>query len=233
MSRGQKNSTIERHVAQLGVPIVYADDDVCLLHQRTHIAGYSNWLTTPLWVGYTLKSGQREGLSGADCLRPDVRLSLSTRANCSHLANSNTQNLTLEYLFPPNLSGSSSAAMDGMLGSNVVPMTSEFSIRVWGPLHSLIKQWADKYGTLHVFSGPIFDYNHDGLYDRREQITNWFNDKVPVPTHVYVIVARCETTQSSFHHACAKFSAMAFVLPNVDRMLSCQVCFYNTYIPFL
>ena len=42
---------------------------------------------------------------------------------------------------------------------------------IWTATLTLLQEYADKYGRIHVTVGPLFDYNGDGLRDRWTDIT--------------------------------------------------------------
>ena len=44
-------------------------------------------------------------------------------------------------------------------------------IGIWRNLILLIQKWVQSAGTIHVISGPVFDYDADGIADKIENIT--------------------------------------------------------------
>ena len=61
--------------------------------------------------------------------------------------------------------------MDSLILTNTVPMKAGFDRDVdgmsgaWQGLLQYIRDWVETYETVHVISGPVFDYNADGKRD--------------------------------------------------------------------
>ena len=39
------------------------------------------------------------------------------------------------------------------------------NVGIWQDLLYVVEEYAEKYGSIQVLTGPIFDYNSDGLAD--------------------------------------------------------------------
>ena len=42
---------------------------------------------------------------------------------------------------------------------------------IWNPLQNLISQWVHKYRQVNLITGPVFDYNGDGIADSYDGLT--------------------------------------------------------------
>lgn len=44
-----------------------------------------------------------------------------------------------------------------------------FSTGIWKTLHKKVEKWTTLYSNINVITGPVFDWNHDGLPDQFNQ----------------------------------------------------------------
>ncbi|KAF4022515.1 hypothetical protein G4228_014026 [Cervus hanglu yarkandensis] len=165
-------------------------------------------------------SGIAEHLT--NCVRPDVRISPSFSQSC--LAYKNDKQMSYGFLFPPYLSSSPEAKYDAFLVTNMVPMYPAFK-RIWNYFQRvLVKKYASERNGVNVISGPIFDYDYDGLHDTQDKIKQYVEgSSVPVPTHYYSILTSCLDFTQPADRCDGPLSVSAFVLPHrPDNDESCN-----------
>lgn len=109
-------------------------------------------------------------------------------------------------------------------------VTSGFYYGPWKQLLSLIRQYMQHYRQLLMWTGPVFDHNHNGIAD--PLIFNGNGDseesasgQLPPPSHIFVILLRCSnnTWHSSGRHCeqPERTKTLAFVLPVLEKDLNC------------
>lgn len=128
------------------------------------------------------------------------------------------------FLFPPYLSSSPEAKYDAFLVTNMVPMYPAFK-RVWAYFQRvLVKKYASERNGVNVISGPIFDYNYDGLRDTEDEIKQYVEgSSIPVPTHYYSIITSCLDFTQPADKCDGPLSVSSFILPHrPDNDESCN-----------
>ncbi|XP_076027638.1 autotaxin-like isoform X2 [Genypterus blacodes] len=206
-------------------PAVMFAADYSLLHHVEFISGYSRELAMPLWTSYTLP--QQEDMtpvpevSGGQCIRVDTRVSADQSQSCSIYKRNNQ--LTYGFLFPPELASSSESRFDASLITNTVPMYPAFK-RVWSYLQgALLRRYAEEHNGINVLTGPIFDYNYDGLRDTAEKIKEFSADASPIPSHFYTVVTSCQERNQTAEECDGPLSVFSFILPHrEDNTESCN-----------
>uniref|UniRef100_A0A8C0XG39 Ectonucleotide pyrophosphatase/phosphodiesterase family member 2 n=1 Tax=Castor canadensis TaxID=51338 RepID=A0A8C0XG39_CASCN len=219
-----KGSTEERHLLY-GRPAVLYRTRYDILYHSDFESGYSEIFLMPLWTSYTVSkqaevSGIPEHLT--NCVRPDVRVSPSFSQNC--LAYKNDKQMSYGFLFPPYLSSSPEAKYDAFLVTNMVPMYPAFK-RIWNYFQRvLVKKYASERNGVNVISGPIFDYDYDGLRDTEDEIKQYVEgSSIPVPTHYYSIITSCLDFTQPADKCDGPLSVSSFILPHrSDNDESCN-----------
>ena len=219
-----KGSTEERHLLY-GRPAVLYRTSYDILYHTDFESGYSEIFLMPLWTSYTI-SKQAEVSSIPEhltnCVRPDVRVSPGFSQNC--LAYKNDKQMSYGFLFPPYLSSSPEAKYDAFLVTNMVPMYPAFK-RVWTYFQRvLVKKYASERNGVNVISGPIFDYNYNGLRDIEDEIKQYVEgSSIPVPTHYYSIITSCLDFTQPADKCDGPLSVSSFILPHrPDNDESCN-----------
>ncbi|XP_077991015.1 venom phosphodiesterase-like [Glandiceps talaboti] len=224
LSKSEVNQSLNLH-APLGRPLVKFDASHCVLTQDDYVTGYNNDVKMPMWVSYTVeKQNDRQQLSPPeDCLRPDVRLPLEDSPDCNDYTSALSDNYTRSYLYPPGIGERLEEQMDALISSNLIPQYKHFVKDVWSHLAIKLISWADKYNGINVMTGPVYDYNFDGLRDSVEVL----NDKgklygnLVIPTHYFVVVTRCQGNATI--SACSDaMETISFIIPNTDGIQTCQ-----------
>ncbi|XP_026515689.1 ectonucleotide pyrophosphatase/phosphodiesterase family member 2 [Terrapene carolina triunguis] len=216
--------TEEKHLLY-GRPAVLYRTKYNILHHQDFESGYSETFLMPLWTSYTISkqaevSGVPEHLS--NCVRPDLRISPGNSQSCS--AYRADKQMTYGFLFPPQLSSSAEAKYDAFLITNIIPMYPAFK-KVWNYFQRvLVKRYATERNGVNVISGPIFDYDYDGLHDTPEKIKQYVEgSSVPVPTHYYSIITSCLDFTQPADKCDGPLSVLSYILPHrPDNDESCN-----------
>uniref|UniRef100_A0A3Q1G9Y5 Ectonucleotide pyrophosphatase/phosphodiesterase 2 n=1 Tax=Acanthochromis polyacanthus TaxID=80966 RepID=A0A3Q1G9Y5_9TELE len=200
-----------------GRPAVMFNTQYSLLHHVEFISGYSKDLAMPLWTAYTLP--RQEDLTpvpevspSVPCIRVDSRVSTDHSQSCTTYSQNN--HLTYGFLFPPELATSPESRYDASLITNTIPMYSAFK-RLWSYLQgTLLRRFADESNGINVLSGPVFDFNYDGLRDTTEKIKEFSADGPPVPTHFYTIVTSCQEVNQTVEECDGALRVFSYLLPH-------------------
>ncbi|XP_019497663.1 PREDICTED: ectonucleotide pyrophosphatase/phosphodiesterase family member 2 isoform X3 [Hipposideros armiger] len=214
----------ERHLLY-GRPAVLYRTRYDILYHTDFESGYSEIFLMSLWTSYTVSkqaevSGIPEHLT--NCVRPDVRVSPSFSQSC--LAYKNDKQMSYGFLFPPYLSSSPEAKYDAFLVTNMVPMYPAFK-RIWNYFQRvLVKKYASERNGVNVISGPIFDYDYDGLHDTQEKIKQYVEgSSIPIPTHYFSIITSCLDFTQPADKCDGPLSVSSFILPHrPDNEESCN-----------
>uniref|UniRef100_A0A8C8SDV4 Autotaxin n=1 Tax=Pelusios castaneus TaxID=367368 RepID=A0A8C8SDV4_9SAUR len=216
--------TEEKHLLY-GRPAILYRTKYNILHHQDFESGYSETFLMPLWTSYTISkqadvSGVPEHLT--NCVRPDLRISPGNSQSCS--AYKADKQMTYGFLFPPQLSSSPDAKYDAFLITNIIPMYPAFK-KVWNYFQRvLVKRYATERNGVNVISGPIFDYDYDGLHDTTEKIKQYVEgSSVPVPTHYFSIITSCLDFTQPADKCDGPLSVLSYILPHrPDNDESCN-----------
>uniref|UniRef100_A0A8D0E8I1 Autotaxin n=1 Tax=Salvator merianae TaxID=96440 RepID=A0A8D0E8I1_SALMN len=216
--------TEDKHLLY-GRPAVLYRTKYSILHHHDFESGYSETFMMPLWTSYTISkqaevSGVPEQL--VNCVRPDLRVSPMNSQTCTSYRVD--RQMSYGFLFPPQLSSSATAKYDAFLITNVIPMYPAFK-KVWNYFQRvLVKRYATERNGVNVISGPIFDYDFDGLHDTPDKIKLYVEgSSVPVPTHYYSIITSCLDFTQPADKCDGPLSVLSYILPHrPDNDESCN-----------
>uniref|UniRef100_A0A8C9W8M9 Ectonucleotide pyrophosphatase/phosphodiesterase 2 n=1 Tax=Scleropages formosus TaxID=113540 RepID=A0A8C9W8M9_SCLFO len=201
-----------------GRPAVLFQTKYSLLHHNDFISGYSEALAMPLWTSYTVSIDVRNTIS----LR--VIFSKVFQQSCSSflLPNDDGDNGDSTHLFI-ELASSTETTYDAVLITNTAPMYLAFK-RIWTYFQeTLVKRYAGERNGVNIISGPIFDYDFDGLRDSEEKIKEYSGDSLPIPTHYYVVITSCSDSTQTVKTCDSPLSVFSFILPHrLDNDESCN-----------
>ncbi|XP_008420855.1 ectonucleotide pyrophosphatase/phosphodiesterase family member 2 [Poecilia reticulata] len=209
-----------------GRPAVMFSTQYSLLHHVEFISGYSKELAMPLWTAYTLP--RQEDLTpipdvspSVNCIRVDPRVSSVHSQSCTTYNQNN--HLTYGFLFPPELATSPESRFDSSLITNTVPMYPSFK-RIWSYLQAtLLRRYSEENNGINVLSGPVFDYNYDGLRDTTAQIKESSANSPLIPTHFYTIVTSCQEMNQTVDECDGALKVFSFILPHrPDNSETCK-----------
>ncbi|XP_064203911.1 ectonucleotide pyrophosphatase/phosphodiesterase family member 2-like [Anguilla rostrata] len=198
-----------------GRPAVLFQTNYSLLHHLDFISGYSESLAMPLWTSYTVPNQVNitplpESFS--HCRRPDVRINPTYSQSCAGY--DSDPSLSFSFLFPPELASSPDTKYDAELITNTVPMYPAFK-KVWNYFQrTLVRRYASERNGVNIISGPIFDYDYDGLRDSAEKMEQFASGPVPVPTHYYSVVTSCLDYTQDVDTCGGPLSVFSFILPH-------------------
>ncbi|XP_040210835.1 ectonucleotide pyrophosphatase/phosphodiesterase family member 2 isoform X9 [Rana temporaria] len=198
-----------------GRPAVLFKTKYSILHHSDFVSGYSESLMMPLWTSYTLsKQAEVNGIPDylSNCVRLDPRISPGNSQSCS--AYKADKQMSYGFLFPPQFSSSADARYDAFLITNVVPIYPAFK-KIWNHFQRvLVKRYASERNGINVITGPIFDYDYDGLYDTSDKIKTFVDGSIPVPTHYFCIVTSCLDYNQPADNCDGRLSVMSFIIPH-------------------
>uniref|UniRef100_A0A3Q2C9W6 Ectonucleotide pyrophosphatase/phosphodiesterase 2 n=1 Tax=Cyprinodon variegatus TaxID=28743 RepID=A0A3Q2C9W6_CYPVA len=200
-----------------GRPAVMFTTWYSLLHHVEFISGYSKELAMPLWTSYTLPQQEDpapvpEVSPSNNCVRVDPRVSSAHSQSCTGY--NHNSHLTYGFLFPPDFATSSESRYDASLITNTVPMYPAFK-RIWSYLQrTLLRLYSNENNGINVLCGPIFDHNYDGLRDTMEQIKEYSEEALPIPSHFYTIVTSCQEMNQTVDECEGALKVFSFILPH-------------------
>ncbi|XP_028821901.1 venom phosphodiesterase 1-like isoform X1 [Denticeps clupeoides] len=219
-------SAIERKHMPFGKPrVLKLKDDYCLLHQEGFVSAYSKDLFMPMWNSYSLDKPENPDPLPAiieDCLRADVRILANQSQRCDQYAATNS--ISYAFLYPPSLNKTAEEQYDALTMTNVVPMLPQFR-RIWDYFQAvLLKKYAMQYNGINVVTGPVFDYNYDGLYDTVEQIQQHVpGTNIPVPTHYFMVLTSCKNISVPMSLCYQELQTVSFIVPHrADNSETCN-----------
>ncbi|XP_061090939.1 ectonucleotide pyrophosphatase/phosphodiesterase family member 2-like [Conger conger] len=206
-----------------GRPAILFRTKYSVLHHSDYISGYSETLSMPLWVSYTVSkqidvTPLPESLS--NCVRPDIRVPPGYSQSCSGYKAD--KQISYGFLYPPQLASTPEGRQDAVLITNTVPMYPAFK-RMWSYFQkTLVKRYASERNGINVVSGPVFDYDYDGLRDTAEKRKQYVSGSVPIPTHYYILVTSCLDYTQAVNSCDGPLSVFSFILPHrADNDESC------------
>uniref|UniRef100_A0A803YRX2 Ectonucleotide pyrophosphatase/phosphodiesterase 2 n=1 Tax=Meleagris gallopavo TaxID=9103 RepID=A0A803YRX2_MELGA len=214
-------SSVEKHLLY-GRPAVLYRTKYNILHHHDFESGYSETFLMPLWTSYTISKQVGDVFSLGNCFK---KLLESLFAMCIFEF--------VEVPFPkqifrseiiPKLSSSAEAKYDAFLITNIIPMYPAFK-KVWNYFQRvLVKRYATERNGVNVISGPIFDYDYDGLHDTPEKIKQFVEGSaIPVPTHYYAIITSCLDFTQPADKCDGPLSVLSYILPHrPDNDESCN-----------
>uniref|UniRef100_A0A4W3I617 Ectonucleotide pyrophosphatase/phosphodiesterase 2 n=1 Tax=Callorhinchus milii TaxID=7868 RepID=A0A4W3I617_CALMI len=166
-----------------------------MLHHHGYESGYSETFLMPLWTSYTVP-----------------------KLVCIPL-----QCILIYISYFTALGSTLDAKYDALLTSNIVPMFPAFK-RVWNYFHKVIvKKLALERNGINIISGPVFDYDYDGLRDTLDKVKRFVDGSIPIPTHFYSIITSCLDSTQAVDRCDGPLTATSFILPHrPDNDESCN-----------
>ena len=171
---------------QLEIPkTVWKRDEIVIRHLG-YTVSYNNFYKTPNWVAWELTRQETEGdeertnkfLPDPELPEPRVTTSDYTRSGYDrgHMAPA------------ADMKWSSRAMKESFYMSNICPQNRKLNRDDWGDLEESCRKWAEKYGTVHIACGPIYDTkspkrigkNRVAVPDRFFKVVLIYNRKNPM-----------------------------------------------------
>lgn len=206
LNQSEVSDAIARHLP-FGVPKDISDDgSASMLVQENYITWYDGELRIPIWVAYRLKSEDLANpLQREDCFRPDPRIPGSESATCGDY---DEPVFDRGHMVPSaDMRRSLMAMANTCVFTNIAPQHADFNRMIWAYVEGFTRDWAEDKGEIYVFSGCIFDSDHNGEKDSTTFIE--FMDpsnRVAVPTHFFKIIL--------FERPNGFIESMTFLLPH-------------------
>jgi endonuclease G len=164
--------------------------DEFVLIQPDYVIWYDETLRVPLWVAYRLTSANLAGPPGrVEAFRPDPRLRPEQRAELCDYADTGFDR---GHMAPDaDFTQSVTAKINTYILSNMCPQHPNFNRKIWQWFEGLVRDWAQKFGSVYVITGAIFDRDGDGKRDPDA----WADrvgprGAVALPTGFYKIIVR-------------------------------------------
>ena len=140
---------------QLEIPKTVGKRDEIVIRHLGYTVSYNNFYKTPNWVAWELTRQETEGdeertnkfLPDPELPEPRVTTSDYTRSGYDrgHMAPA------------ADMKWSSRAMKESFYMSNICPQNRKLNRDDWGDLEESCRKWAEKYGTVHIACGPIYD----------------------------------------------------------------------------
>ena len=176
--------------------------EVNLLDNDGFVVGYSEAFKNPIWVAYRVfavsnpVSHPRPSRFSTDG-RTSARVSHEDYTNTGYDRGHMAPNAAMDYCYGRE------GQLDSFLMSNICPQPPTLNRGIWARLEEDVRDWANAYDEVWVFTGPIFD---------------WLQESLPcgveIPDAFYKIVVD-ELPEGSLR-------ALAFVVPqDVEAGTSC------------
>ena len=171
---------------QLEIPKTVGKRDEIVIRHLGYTVSYNNFYKTPNWVAWELTRQETEGdeertnkfLPDPELPEPRVTTSDYTRSGYDrgHMAPA------------ADMKWSSRAMKESFYMSNICPQNRKLNRDDWGDLEESCRKWAEKYGTVHIACGPIYDTkspkrigkNRVAVPDRFFKVVLIYNRKNPM-----------------------------------------------------
>ncbi|XP_044280400.1 ectonucleotide pyrophosphatase/phosphodiesterase family member 1-like isoform X2 [Varanus komodoensis] len=217
---------IEKHSLPFGRPrVLQKKQNYCLLHNHHYVNGFSWNIQMPLWSAYTInKHGNWNTSAEASpsCFHVDNRIPLNRSQSC--LFYKSHPQLHYGFLFPPNLiKDERNSKYEGLFSSNIVPMYPAFQV-IWNYFSRVfLPNYASTRNGVNVITGPVFDYDYNGLYDTSAEVKRLSNNsEVLLPTHFFIILTSCKNVSQTPLHCDGSLDVVSFLIPHrEDNSESC------------
>ncbi len=142
-----------------GLPVGPTDE---VLVNTGYVVGYSDTKEDPLWVGYHVfavsnpVSDKRPSRFRTDT-RTAAQVSHDDYTNSGYDRGHMAPNATIDYCYGQG------AQLETFYMSNVCPQTPTLNRGIWAKLEATVRDWANAFTEVWVFTGPIFDDDVDTL----------------------------------------------------------------------
>uniref|UniRef100_A0A8D0BG77 Ectonucleotide pyrophosphatase/phosphodiesterase 1 n=1 Tax=Salvator merianae TaxID=96440 RepID=A0A8D0BG77_SALMN len=190
----------------------------CLLHNHHYVNAFSQNMKMPLWSAYTVnKMHPTPPRTIPSCFSMDTRIPFNHSQTCSFYKRH--PQLNYGFLFPP-----SNSVSFLILKQNLYYMIYAFLKVIWNYFNmALLPAYAAVRNGVNVITGPVFDYDFNGLYDTPEEmkrLTN--NSEVIIPTHYFIMLASCKNVSQTPSQCEGSLDVVSYIVPhNEDNSESC------------
>ncbi|KAK6178834.1 hypothetical protein SNE40_011330 [Patella caerulea] len=188
--------------------------NVTILYQDSHITAYNTDIQSIHWISATINSSQISSfnVSIENCVYADNRVDYLYDI-CYNIP-STKQSKLLDVV--------NSEEFGPFLSTDSLPLIDSFRLGIWKNLQELVLNWTQIFGSINIVSGPIYDFDLDGIGDSSGELYRRFNGSVPVASHIFLLVTRCNIS-SSILATCQQLHTIAFILPHTTTYTNnCQ-----------
>jgi len=164
-----------------------------IIHHQFYSLGYNEDSEQPSWVAYELTREQlnKKRVKRTDYFSEDTEVLTQSSHHRDYIRSGYSRG----HMVPAADRAFSSEAMEEtFLMSNICPQKAACNGGVWRELEENVRDWARKYESLYIFSGPI-------LYQLEGQRIGK-TSSVEVPDHFYKVLLN------------PKMEAIGFIIPN-------------------
>ncbi|EMP33518.1 Ectonucleotide pyrophosphatase/phosphodiesterase family member 1, partial [Chelonia mydas] len=129
----------------------------------------------------------------------------------------------LNHTASEDLRKDTKSSYEALFNSNIVPMYHEFKV-LWNYFYDvLLPKYTLARNGVNVVSGPVFDYDSNGLYDTPEKVKRLTRDpEVLVPTHYFIVLTSCKNISQTPLQCEGALDALSFIVPHrPDNSESC------------
>jgi endonuclease G len=178
-----------------------------IVQHGAYVSSYNTETLIPNWVAYELTAEETEGSRSREGMefRKDPDLKGVPQAMREDYAGSGW---TKGHLMPAADASFNSTAMgETFYFTNICPQDETLNAGDWQYLEKRVRQWANRYGSVWVVTGPIVGENRYGTIGERE---------VVVPDSFYKALLIRKKNGS--------YSAIAFVMDNDDDRYYLKDC---------
>lgn len=208
ISYGKETELKGEHLTVYGLPEVAK-----VIRRDEYILAYDGHNKTAFYVLEEITKGEmkakeysreeaEKGCSVSGCWQPDPEVpEYLTATNADYKGSGyHRGHLAPRSDFRYNLT----KARDTFYYSNCAPQASWFNREIWRSLEIQVREWATKFGSLFVVTGPAFAATKDQV-----KYPTIGTNKVGVPTHYYKAVLRKKGKEA--------FEICCFFMPNIEK----------------
>lgn len=140
---------------RLEIPETLTRRDEQVIERLGYTVSYNSFYKTPNWVAWELTRKETEGEEGrTNKFLPDPELP-EPRVTTSDYTRSGYDR---GHMAPAaDMKWSRQAMKESFYMSNICPQNRKLNRDDWGDLEESCRKWAEKYGTVHIACGPIYD----------------------------------------------------------------------------
>jgi endonuclease G len=152
--------------------------DLDVIHHKNFTVGYSEVHEQGVWVGYHLSKEKLilPNVPRTDWFEEDTLVISGSAVYQDYTGSGYTRG----HLAPAgDLAHSHESMKESFLMSNISPQMRSFNSGVWRELEECVRDWAYRYKSLYIVTGPVFEGGRMHIGKKNE---------VAVPSHFYKVV---------------------------------------------
>lgn len=154
----RRHQSTQNESIKLELPKPRPGEDIVI--HTGFITSYNHTTLVPDWAAYDLTIQERQGTNKPSCSygwNPNLK---GRQASREDYANSGWDK---GHMVPKaDLKWSADAYIESFYFTNVCPQDHNFNNGDWRKLEEFVRRMADKFGTVYIICGPIFNENHYG-----------------------------------------------------------------------